>query len=342
MVEYGIGLELNKEIWCVQARQLARGPGSMTCLLHVCAVMLLVAATPPPKPPARPPERLAWDVIRSTDGDFAFSMPSRPDQESRKAQGAAGSLQIPTYSCSFEESNYRLRRVRSPAEVRPDRVLTELAHLRPRYLTKSARFVKETPIVADGVIGEDLTYTFPSPVGEGLVTARTRHSINDHSYYVMTVTSPPGKPLPEAAARYLSLLTFEAVVRAQYARMTVGPRAPQPPDRPETRARVAIADSTPEEAFRTFFLAVAVGDEATLRAVAQPDAELAWLLRRRPASPEAIGQMKSRLYRITMKRLEPGETAEDGRRFLPYPPARGYPRGTRRPLARRVVLRNND
>lgn len=267
------------------------------------------------EPAVTPPKRMAWDVIRSTDGDFAFSMPVRPARESREARGAAGPLEILTYSGAFEGSDYRLSRVQSTGKVHPDRVIAALARLRGRYLTESVHLVNETPIVNDGVIGEDLTYTFHSPRGDGIVTARTRHYISGHFYYAMTVTSPPGKPLPAAAARFLSSLTFEAIVTEERARTTAGPRANRRPNHPEARARVPVADATPEAALKTFVLAVAAGDGAALRAVAQPDAELARLLRRTPASPEALARMKARLDQIVMKRLKPGDTATmaDGR-----------------------------
>ncbi len=153
------------------------------------------------------------------------------------------------------------------------------------------------------------------------MAARTRHYINGHFYYEMTVTSASGNPLPDAAARYLSSLTFEAVVRAHYARLKAGTRATRRPDRPEARTRVPVAGATPEAALKTFVLAVAAGDETTLRVVSQPDADLARLLRRPPASREALARTKARLDQIVMKRLKPGDTARmaDGRSRILQP-----------------------
>ena len=127
-----------------------------------------------------------------------------------------------------EGSDYRLRRIRSPQMVPPARVAAELAHLRQGDLKGDARLVKETPIVVDGVIGHDFTYTVPSPGGPGVVTKRTRHFIRDRSYYVLTVASPPGQPLADDAARFLSSLTFDAAVKAYYARMKAESRTAGP------------------------------------------------------------------------------------------------------------------
>ena len=65
------------------------------------------------------PERTVWDVVRSPDGDFAFSMPARPAAESRDVRGTAGMLEVLSYSCAHEGSDYRLRRIRSPQMVPP-------------------------------------------------------------------------------------------------------------------------------------------------------------------------------------------------------------------------------
>ena len=198
-----------------------------------------------------------------------------------------------SYSCALDGSNYRLRRIRSPQAVSPAQVTAELDHLRAGYLKGDARLVKETRIVVDGVIGDDLTYTVPSSQGPGVVTKRTRHFINGHFYYELTAASPPDKPLPGDAARFLSSLTFG---NSSSRRTTAGMKeesrsparpvtaAPQPNDEPAAKspapgARVDLADSTPEDALTTFLLALAAQDEVTLRAVTTPDDEFPWLLR---------------------------------------------------------------
>jgi hypothetical protein len=70
---------------------------------------------------------------------------------------------------------------------------------------------------------------------------------------------------------------------------------------------VELADSTPEDALKTFLLALAAGDAAALRAVALPDAELDWLLQGPPASPELLARLKARLEEQPMKRLRAGD-----------------------------------
>ena len=229
-------------------------------------------------------------------------------------------------------NNSRPRGIRSPQAVPPARIIADLDRLEQSFLDDKARLDKDTPIVVDGVIGAEFTYTVRPPQGTGVVTARTRHFINGPFYYALTVVSPPGHPLPDAAARFLSSLTFEAAIEAHSARMaeerkpTARPASPaKAAARPEARAsrlpnrlepkaagprtRVKPADSTPEDAFKTFIMAIAAQDAETLRAVTLPDDELAWLLRRGPTTGVALEQMKSRLDRRTIKRLKPGDTA---------------------------------
>jgi hypothetical protein len=76
---------------------------------------------------------------------------------------------------------------------------------------------------------------------------------------------------------------------------------------PQPETRVEPADSTPEDALKTFLLALAVRDGAALKAVALPDAELDTLLQGPPASPDRVLQMKAELEDKPMRRLKEGD-----------------------------------
>jgi hypothetical protein len=52
------------------------------------------------------PERREWEVVRSDDGEFAFSMPIKPTAELQNVQGAAGTQETLTFSCLFNGSLY--------------------------------------------------------------------------------------------------------------------------------------------------------------------------------------------------------------------------------------------
>jgi hypothetical protein len=74
---------------------------------------------------------------------------------------------------------------------------------------------------------------------------------------------------------------------------------------PETT--VEVADSTPEDALKTFLLALAAQDEPTLRAVTLPHAAFDVLLKSPPAQPEQFARLRARLEEKPMKRLKKGD-----------------------------------
>ncbi len=70
---------------------------------------------------------------------------------------------------------------------------------------------------------------------------------------------------------------------------------------------VEPVDSTPDAALRTFLLALAARDEAALRAVALPDAELNVLLEGPKAAPDQLAISKARLEMKPFRRLKAGD-----------------------------------
>jgi len=76
---------------------------------------------------------------------------------------------------------------------------------------------------------------------------------------------------------------------------------------PGSETKVELADSTPEAALKTFLLALAAQDEATLRAVTLPHAEFDLLLKSPLASPDRLALLKARLEEKPMRRLKEGD-----------------------------------
>jgi hypothetical protein len=285
-------------------------------------------------------EKTSWEVVRSQDGDFAFSMPAGPAKQARNVPETGGNTELVTYSCSFNGFDYQVQRTRLPRSVAPGEVIAQLALLRKRYAPENARIVSESKIVVDGVIGDDFTIRLSSSGHDADTIRRIRHFLTGRYYYAMTVNTPPGKGLPGDSGRFLSSLTFEALVRAFRAQSTVQSglvakarqreepriarqttvRAPtttvgREGNGSEPRAKVELADSTPELALKTFLLAQAAQDEQTLRAVALPDKEINWLLKSPPATPERLARMKAWLEERPIPRLKAGDPVQmpDGR-----------------------------
>jgi hypothetical protein len=72
--------------------------------------------------------------------------------------------------------------------------------------------------------------------------------------------------------------------------------------------KVKIADSTPEDALRTFMLAIMAQDGVAVRTLAVPNPELDLLLQREPAPKAVIEDARAQFARLPIKRLRAGDT----------------------------------
>jgi hypothetical protein len=72
-------------------------------------------------------------------------------------------------------------------------------------------------------------------------------------------------------------------------------------------AKVEVADATPEDALKTFMLALISHDEPALRTVSLPTPDFDWLLKGPPAPPEVIRDAKEQFAKLPIKRLKVGE-----------------------------------
>lgn len=263
-----------------------------------------------------PPVPCPWEVIRSSDGDFAFSMPAAPSQVVKDDLLPTGSRKVLTFSYERDGAIYLVQRFEYGKPIAPARLITELAKLRTEYF-KETLLIKESKIVVSGVPGEDITYRTSSKQSNGAVTKRSRHFLWGRHHYVLTVASSPGRQLPDETTRFLSSLTFESLVNASYARINAKSRPGAKTDgstskaikgeRQTSSATGNIPTSTPEDALKAFILALAAQDETVLRAVTLPDPEFDWLLKSQPLGHDQLERMKSRLQQIPMRRLKAGD-----------------------------------
>jgi hypothetical protein len=88
-----------------------------------------------------------------------------------------------------------------------------------------------------------------------------------------------------------------------------------PPEKPQTdnkaaqsKLKITVTDATPEEALRTFMLALLAQNETALRAVTVPDPDLSWLLKSEPLPPDVIKDASAQIAKQPIKRLKAGET----------------------------------
>ena len=79
-----------------------------------------------------------------------------------------------------------------------------------------------------------------------------------------------------------------------------------------------VAAATPEEAFRTFLVAMMTRDEATLRAVTLPTDDFDWLLRGQALRADQVEQFKAEVAQQPIRSLKPGdEITLPGNRKVP-------------------------
>lgn len=74
-----------------------------------------------------------------------------------------------------------------------------------------------------------------------------------------------------------------------------------------SKAKADVAAAMPEQALRTFFIAMMTKDEATLRAVTLPTEDFDWLLRGQALPADKIEDVKAQLARQTIRTLKPGD-----------------------------------
>ena len=265
----------------------------------------------------RPPVPCAWEVIRSSDGDFAFSMPATPSLAVGDDLLPTDRRKVLTFSYERDGTIYLVQRFEIQQTNPPSAgLITELAKLKKEYF-KEMYLIKESKIVVSGVPGDDITYRSSSKQSNGVVTKRSRHFLWGRHYYLLTVASSPGQQLPDEATRFLSSLTFEFLVNTNYSRMNAESRTESKTDgstsktlrgkRQASSAKEQFLTSTPEGALKTFILALAAQDETILRAVTLPDPEFDWLLKSQPLGHEQLERMKIQLQQIPMKRLNAGD-----------------------------------
>ena len=75
----------------------------------------------------------------------------------------------------------------------------------------------------------------------------------------------------------------------------------------KTNGQIKVADATPEDALRTFMLAVLAQDKEAVRVVTLPNPERDWLLKGQPAPPEVIKDATAQFARLPIRRLKQGE-----------------------------------
>ena len=231
-------------------------------------------------------------------------LPSQASSSTQDVSTPAGKVEQEIHFCRLNGSLFTVQRIRLGSAIPPGQAAAWLAAQKKSYFANGAKPAGERKLQRDGISGEEFGYLAPAPGGTGTVTSRTQHYLRGRDYYALTVMSAPDRPLPAEAERFFDSFHFGEPVAAgpsgpSRSRSGTGP--------PRSAARVKIADRTPEDALRTFVLAMANRDEPTLRAITLPVEGFEWLMAGRAAPASLLKDLEEKLAEPTFRSLKPGD-----------------------------------
>jgi hypothetical protein len=269
----------------------------------------------------QPTKTSDWITFTPREADFRIEFPAQPMEQGRQIPSAVGTIEQKVYyvrhgGCVFTLQRYHYQNP-FPLEGLSDR----LAEHKKTYLQGQVKLIRDGTVTVDNITGDQFEYKGPSPRANGTVTSLTRHFIKGSTYYAITVMSPPNQDLPHDADRFVESFHFNAKEPAKAAatprRAPTAKAVATPPkgaagamaNAPAAGARRPIADGTPEDALRSFLMAMVERDEAALRVltVPKPETDLAWLLRGQAAPPEAVERLRTVFSELKIQRLKPGD-----------------------------------
>jgi len=248
----------------------------------------------------------AWTTVKSAEGDFSFSLPSPPREQTKEVPSPSGKLEQKIYFCRTGGSLFVAQQIRYPAPIPAHDTASRLAVEKKGYFQAKVELVAEGAIVVDSVSGEEFTFKAPSPRGDGTVTNKIRHFFKGPFYYTLTVMSPPNQPLPAEADRFLASMSLSGEPKPFLATPDTMPSR-SGKGASKGVAPPALADATPEDALRTFMVALVAHDEATLRAITLPAPDFEWILKGEAPPPEAMNQIREEFAKQPIKRLKQGD-----------------------------------
>ncbi len=247
----------------------------------------------------------AWVAVESKEGGFSFSMPGKPAERIMQVPGPNPNLKAKTYVCAIGESGFVVQQVTLPSPIPPDEVAAQYQQGKNAVI-EPPQLVSEKRIKSGNVVGLEFVKTGPMGPDKRNRTIKAHVFLNGSVGCTMLVVSGPDKPLPPEADRFLESVRFgggpAAVPRPQMAA-----NSPAPPSKRKPLAKIDLVDKTPEDALRTFMMAMAAADEKTLRAVTLPNNDLDVLLTGEAPPFGGVKEMKQQIQKMKIERLKEGD-----------------------------------
>jgi hypothetical protein len=249
----------------------------MSILLAAAILVSSAQKTEPSTPP--------WNETTSADGTFSFAMPAPANRSPEQNLTAKGVKAQIMYYTRESGALYSVQAYKSADPIPEKTKQAALDVERDQFVrSKGGKEVRQERISLDGNPGWDFTLEGPAPSGGGVVTTRLRFYLVGRTYYILAVMSDRNQPLPADATRFLKSFRLGG-----------------------EKAKTAIAAATPEQALRTFLIALVTKDEPTLRAITLPTEDLEYLLRGQAVPADQIAKIKTQIARQSIRTLKPGE-----------------------------------
>ena len=86
----------------------------------------------------------AWTTVRSAEGDFSFSLPSPPREQTKEVPSPSGKLEQKIYFCRTGGSLFVAQQIRYPAPIPAQDTAARLAAEKKGYLPAQGRAARGT------------------------------------------------------------------------------------------------------------------------------------------------------------------------------------------------------
>lgn len=269
-----------------------------TSLVAVLLSLELVAQTPGKAP--------AWVVTQSKEGGFSFSTPIKPIEQKMEIPSPIGKVAANMYICPFQGGALIVQQITFPQPVPQNEVGAALEAAKKTAAPNMPKLVSEKRIKVGDMAGIELVHSGPTKPDNRTRTLKIHILIGGLSSCSMIAASPPDKPLPPEADKFLDSLRFGGQSAAVTGTMATAKPAAAPAKR-KSLAKIDLVDKTPEDALRTFMMAMAAADDQTLRAVTLPNPDLDLLLTGEAPPFKGIKELKQEMQRMPIEKLKVGD-----------------------------------
>ena len=264
-------------------------------------------------------------MVEPKEGGFSVAMPAKPIEQSQEVPTQIGKVMAKFYVCKVANGALVAQCQILPGVVPQINNLEEFEAGIEAGMKATAQgkfeVISKKAITTGNRKGLELVTTMTLPQGKLTQKAQV-YVVANRAYSLLAIAAPGQTIPPEAEAFFKSIRIDDNAAVAKGASppaMTKGANlplmtkaAPKPESAPEPARRKQIGkidrvDTTADATLRTFVMAMAAGDEETLRAVTLPNPDLDWLLRGEDGPARGLSELKQQVIKARVDRLKAGD-----------------------------------